>query len=107
MIETAARKRIITVWAVGVLFCLACAPGQKPSMAAEHTQVGHQHLADGRIAAAEAEFEKAVHLDPFAVDAHVQLANICVMRGRVGEAEKRFKSLLDRFPENSGVLSGW
>ena len=107
MIKAAKRKRTITAWALGLLFCLACAPAQKRSAAAEHVRVGHQHLADGRVAAAEAEFEKAVQLDPAAVEAHVQLANICVMRGRVAEAEERFASLLDRYPESSLVLSGW
>ena len=92
---------------MGLAISFGCGPSRQPEAATEHLRVGHQLLSEGRVAAAETEFQKAVELDPEAVDAQVQLANIAVMRGRIDRAEAMFASLLDQHPDSPVALGGW
>lgn len=66
--------------------------GREQSMAARdfpesgYNSRGKQHLRDGKIDQAEADFKKAIELNPLFYDAYANLANCCISRGRLDSA---------------------
>ncbi len=99
----------LTAGAVAAGFALlsGCSPAPDTAASREHLENGNRLLAEGRLDAAAAELEEALRFDPGAVEAEVGLANVAVMRGLIVEAEERYRSLLDRYPDNPVVLAGW
>ena len=97
--------------AAAVVAALVVAPGCSPApdsaASREHLEAGKRLAKAGQLEAAAAEFEEALRLDATAVAAEVALADTAVMRGRVGEAETRYQSLLERHPDDPTVLAGW
>ena len=86
---------------------IGCSRATEQERVDESLRAADQHLAEGRIEAARVEYEKAVRLDPTVSAAQVKLAVIDASRGNVSAAEERFKTVLQRDPENLEALAGW
>ncbi len=89
------------------------APGAGPAAAAAtgesspeiHNNLGRIHLRDGEIEQAQAEFEKALELDPRNAEALLNLGSIHRREGRVARAEHFVERALRVDPNSIGALA--
>ena len=76
-----------------------------PDSAIVHAQMGWLRLAKKDAAGATAEFERALQLDPLQLDAVSGLVAQDLGAGRGAEARNRVQALVDRAPNDAGLLT--
>jgi tetratricopeptide (TPR) repeat protein len=76
----------------------------EPKAAAPPAQLGSLLLQTGDVAGARAAFNRAIALDPFQMEALAGLTTLDFKAQRSAEALARLNGLLDRAPNNAGLL---
>jgi tetratricopeptide (TPR) repeat protein len=70
-----------------------------------HTNLGRVHLSAGDFAKAQAEFEKALALDPTYADALLNISQVHRLQGRLAQAEHFIERAIATDPNSIGALA--
>ena len=103
MTATAARFLSLPALAVA-LFVSACGASSLPRVAIDHDRAGAEHLAAGRLDAAEARFRLALEYRPSFAEAHANLGLVALARGRLAQAEQHLETAVEL---NSDFAVAW